>query len=410
MNLLQSNSLLSCQKVSKKFSRNLKKSLWYGVKDGLSEIVTGLSTDSLRSTEFWAIDQISFELTRGDCLGLLGKNGSGKTTLLKVLSGLLKPDKGTVKFRGKIGGLIALGAGFNGILSGRENIRINAAILGCSRKEIENKIEEIIEFSELKDFIDAPVQTYSSGMNVRLGFSIAAILTKPDILLLDEVLAVGDIGFTLKCMRVVKSMMQNCAVVFVSHNLNFVSQFCNKVIVMDKGLQLCSPTRTSSGIDQYLSLFSNDEQSSISGAGEASFEHVELIVNDRPCPQLNNYSIEQFSDLSMLLNVKFHNHITESVQFYFQIESARGEAIISYHDNRNSAQHAINKPGLHQFHLALGKLDLNMGSYSILGCIMTVENNRVLTRHESLVKFRIKSKSMFYGCIVRPSTSKILNI
>ena len=195
-----SEVLVSCQGISKKFCRNLKKSLWYGVKDGVSEIVRGQSSDTLRKDEFWALDDVSFELRRGECLGLLGRNGAGKTTLLKVLSGLIKPDKGTITLKGKVGGLIALGAGFNGILSGRENIRINGAILGYSREEIEDRMQEIIDFAEIPDFIDAPVNTYSSGMSVRLGFAIAAILTKPDVLLLDEVLAVGDIGFTIKCL------------------------------------------------------------------------------------------------------------------------------------------------------------------------------------------------------------------
>ena len=156
-----SEVLVSCQGISKKFCRNLKKSLWYGVKDGVSEIITGQSSDELRKDEFWALKNVSFELRRGECLGLLGRNGAGKTTLLKVLSGLIKPDQGTVSLKGRIGGLIALGAGFNGILSGRENIRINGSILGYSRDEIEERMQEIIDFAEIPDFIDAPVNTYS---------------------------------------------------------------------------------------------------------------------------------------------------------------------------------------------------------------------------------------------------------
>ena len=253
-----SEVLVSCQGISKKFCRNLKKSLWYGVKDGVSEIITGQSSDELRKDEFWALKNVSFELRRGECLGLLGRNGAGKTTLLKVLSGLIKPDQGTVSLKGRIGGLIALGAGFNGILSGRENIRINGSILGYSRDEIEERMQEIIDFAEIPDFIDAPVNTYSSGMSVRLGFAIAAILTKPDVLLLDEVLAVGDIGFTVKCLNVVREMMNDSAVIFVSHNMQLISQFCTQAIVFNQGKVVYSHKQVQTAINEYLSFFMNE--------------------------------------------------------------------------------------------------------------------------------------------------------
>ena len=145
---------------------------------------------TVRPGEFWALDEVSFELRRGECLGLIGRNGAGKTTLLKMLNGLIKPDKVRIEIRGRVGALIALGAGFNPILTGRENIYVNAAVLGMSKAEVDQRIDEIIEFSEIRELIDYPVQTYSSGMTVRLGFSVAAILIKPDVLFLDEVLAV----------------------------------------------------------------------------------------------------------------------------------------------------------------------------------------------------------------------------
>ena len=250
--------LVSCNGLSKKFCRNLKKSLWYGVKDGISEILIGQSSKILRKDEFWALDNVSFELRRGECLGLLGKNGAGKTTLLKMLSGLIKPDKGTVSLKGKVGGLIALGAGFNGILTGRENIRTNGAILGYSRKEIEERMNQIIDFAEIHEFIDSPVNTYSSGMNVRLGFAIAVILSKPDVLLLDEVLAVGDIGFTIKCLNAVREMMKNSAVIFVSHNMQFISRFCTQTILFEKG-KMIGKYETSEGIHKFMNRFPSED-------------------------------------------------------------------------------------------------------------------------------------------------------
>ena len=191
---MKNDVLVKVEGVSKKFCRNLKRSLWYGVKDISSELFGSTKNSQLRPKEFWAVDDVSFELKRGECLGLIGHNGAGKSTLLKMLNGLIKPDKGKITMKGRIGALIELGAGFNPILTGRENIYNNGAVLGFSKKEIDAKFDAIIEFAEIDDFIDTPVQNYSSGMKVRLGFAVAAQM-EPDVLIIDEVLAVGDVGF-----------------------------------------------------------------------------------------------------------------------------------------------------------------------------------------------------------------------
>ena len=157
--------LIKVDGVSKKFCRSLKKSLWYGLKDIASEAAGRRSGDDrLRPEEFLAVNDVSFEVKRGECLGLIGRNGAGKTTLLKMLNGLIKPDKGRIEMRGRVGALIALGAGFNPILTGRENIYVNGSVLGLTKREIDHKIDKIIDFSEIRDFIDVPVQSYSSGM------------------------------------------------------------------------------------------------------------------------------------------------------------------------------------------------------------------------------------------------------
>ena len=168
--------LVRVEGVSKIFCRSLKRSLHYGLMDSLSDILPvgkrkydESGEPILRKEEFWAVKDISFELRRGECLGLIGRNGAGKTTLLKMLNGLIKPDKGRIEMRGRVGALIALGAGFNPILTGRENIYVNGSILGISQIEIEDKIDEIIDFSEIREFIDSPVQSYSSGMAVQPG-------------------------------------------------------------------------------------------------------------------------------------------------------------------------------------------------------------------------------------------------
>lgn len=230
-----SEVLIHAENVSKKFCRSLKRSLWYGLQDMSTEALGRKGNhDQLRTDEFWAVNNVSFELRRGESLGLIGRNGAGKTTLLKILNGLIKPDHGRIVMRGRVGALIALGSGFNPILTGRENVYVNASILGLSKRQIDAKIDEIIDFAELREFIDAPVRSYSSGMTVRLGFAVAAVL-QPDILLLDEVLAVGDLWFREKCILRISQLLQRCAVIFVSHNSPQIERICNQAILLERG-------------------------------------------------------------------------------------------------------------------------------------------------------------------------------
>jgi len=185
--------------------------------------------------EFWALQNISLSIEDGETVGLIGMNGSGKSTLLKVIGKILYPDTGHIKIRGKIATLIELGAGFQAELTGRENIYINAAILGFSKKEINEKIDEIIAFSELERFIDNPIKSYSSGMYVRLGFAIA-INVNPDVLLTDEILAVGDENFQKKCLKKIEEFKhRGKTIVYVSHDLGTVERICDRVFLLDEG-------------------------------------------------------------------------------------------------------------------------------------------------------------------------------
>jgi ABC-type polysaccharide/polyol phosphate transport system ATPase subunit len=231
-----SDTLVKVEGVSKKFCRDLKRSLWYGMKDLGNELLGRRhgGKGELRQDEFWAVKDVSFELKRGECLGLIGHNGAGKTTLLRMLNGLIKPDKGRIEICGNVGALIALGAGFNPILTGRENIYVNAAMLGLGKNETNEKIHEIIEFAELGEFIDAPVQSYSSGMQIRLGFAVASSLN-PDVLLLDEVLTVGDAAFKYKCYKRMDQLLSRSAVIFVSHDMPQIARICDRTFLMDHG-------------------------------------------------------------------------------------------------------------------------------------------------------------------------------
>ncbi|MDY2636419.1 MAG: ABC transporter ATP-binding protein [Phascolarctobacterium sp.] len=191
--------------------------------------------ESISVDEFWALQDISLEIPKGDSFAIIGSNGSGKSTLLKIISGILKPTKGIVKVDGSIAPLIELGAGFDIELTGRENIFLNGAVLGHSRRLMEEKYDEIIDFSELKAFEDVPVKNYSSGMLARLGFSIATIV-KPDILIVDEILAVGDYAFQEKCRKRMEEMMSGgSTVVLVSHSDEDIRRVCKHATWINKG-------------------------------------------------------------------------------------------------------------------------------------------------------------------------------
>ena len=233
-------TLLTVEKVGKKFCRSLKRSMQYGMLDLFREL-TGKKDGNriLRTDEFHALRDISFELKKGDCLGVIGPNGSGKSTLLKLINGIYRPDAGRILVNGTVGALIEVGSGFHPMLTGRENIYLNGAVLGMSRELIEERLDDIIEFSGLDEFIDMQVKYYSSGMNIRLGFAIA-IQMEPDILIIDEILSVGDIRFKARCINTVLEMMQDSATIFVSHNMTDVSRICNRIICLDRGREIYS--------------------------------------------------------------------------------------------------------------------------------------------------------------------------
>lgn len=222
--------------VSKKFGLTLRQSMKYGLRDVGRKLVGRTSTSSvLREGEFWAVNDVSFELHGGEALGIMGVNGCGKTTLLRILNGVYAPDTGRIQIRGRVGALIAAGAGFAPMLSGRENVYVNGALLGLTTKEIDGLMDEIIAFSELGHFIDLPVKNYSSGMYVRLGFAIAA-LSRPDVLLMDEVLAVGDLNFQKKCYdHILQLKRQGTAIILVSHSPGAIWSVCDRGLFMDHG-------------------------------------------------------------------------------------------------------------------------------------------------------------------------------
>lgn len=384
MNQINDDVLIKCESLSKKFCKDFKRSLWYGIKDVcLTFSSKGRHHSELRKDEFWAVSDISFELKRGECIGLIGHNGAGKSTLLKMLNGLITPDKGQVTMKGRVGALIELGAGFNPVLTGRENIYNNGAVLGFSKSEIDRKLETIIDFSELREFIDMPVQNYSSGMKVRLGFAVAAQM-EPDILLIDEVLAVGDLGFKLKCFKTIDDILPNTAIIFVSHSMPMVSRICNKIILMDKGESKMQGDNISTAIDLYYERFADNEQNVIFSDGSLKLEDVSLkssLKSENGLSQINwDEDLElnfKFSALDLKTFPNFNITIFDKEQ--------RPVAIL---DSNESENNLIEDNLTLNFSVIHKNIQLSKGVYSINIAVNNSSGSPIL-RINSILSFQV---------------------
>jgi lipopolysaccharide transport system ATP-binding protein len=244
--------LLKVNDVSKKFSKDMKWSMIHGISD-VARLITWqkLRRDVLRREEFWAVNGVSFALNRGEIKSVLGNNGSGKTTLMRMISGIYPIDKGRIEVKGKISSLFALKSGMHPYFTGRENIYVKAGMLGMSKSRLEEKMEWIIEFSELGKFIDSPYGSYSTGMQSRLGYSVA-VASEPDILIIDEGLAVGDISFRTKCYENLKSISGKCGIIFITHNVKRIETLANSILVLNNGKLEFISDDIKKGIDYYI--------------------------------------------------------------------------------------------------------------------------------------------------------------
>lgn len=357
-------TLVSVAGVSKKFCRSLKKSLWYGLQDMAGELnpFRKIAADSrgeakagtLRPGEFWAVRDVSFELRRGECLGLIGHNGAGKTTLLRMLNGLISPDGGSITMRGRVGALIALGAGFNPVLTGRENVYVNASILGLSARETDERIEEIIDFAGIGEFIDAPVQSYSSGMQVRLGFAVATAL-EPDVLILDEILAVGDASFRHRCYQRINRIMKNCAVILVSHSMEQIAAVARSVGFMDHG-KFTLFNDPLEGILAYNDA--NDSHGSSADGGRVfavypPFTDVKVHVPAEPVSYQGPMDVE----------VEIHSEAPiEHLVFSFSAVNRAEQTVMNW--NLRNQDHKVRLPAGHsRFRFHIASLQLHPGDY-----------------------------------------------
>jgi lipopolysaccharide transport system ATP-binding protein len=327
------------------------------------ELVKGNQFQEGLIEEFWALDDVSFQINRGERVGIIGRNGAGKSTLLKVLSRITEPTKGMVRIRGKVASLLEVGTGFHPELTGRENIFLNGAILGMGRAEIKKKFDEIVAFAEVERFLDTPVKRFSSGMYVRLAFAVAAHL-QPEILIVDEVLAVGDAQFQKKCLGKMEDVSRNegRTVLFVSHNMGTVKALCSKAILMQNG-RLISQGNTYDIVKEYSSASFLQQAANykhISGDGKIRITKIDINqgLNVVSIYSRINITIE-YTMLAEMKNyhffILFHNSDGDVVWSIFQKDQHRelphnGTSVTLVAEN-------ILMPGV--YHLSAGLFNVN---------------------------------------------------
>ncbi len=368
---MNDNIAIKVEHINKKYCKSLKRSMIYGIED-IGKNMFGLNANSgkLRKNEFWAIDDVSFEVRKGETLGIIGANGSGKTTLLKMLNGIFWPDKGKISIRGKVGALIQIGAGFHPLLTGRENIYINAAILGMTKKEVDKRFDNIVDFADIGDFLDTPVKFYSSGMFVRLGFAVA-VHCDPDILLVDEVLAVGDEGFQNKCFNKIGELKKSgTTTILVSHNMHIISTFTEKIILLNNGNAKYFIS-VAEGIKEYTKLFNDKKDSGIekicSGNDEIKFYDIN-ISNRVFCPG-DSFSIS----MEYVSLVDY-----DKIDIDIAILSSNERAIYFQATNRAYKKIMNLKNGKHHLNIKIEDIRINNANVKIAIAIWTKNRSKLL--------------------------------
>jgi len=382
-----SDVLVSVEGASKRFCRDLKRSLLYGLSDiaaDLNPFKTGARDVALRDDEFWALRNVSCDLRRGECLGLIGRNGAGKTTLLKMLTGLIKPDTGRITIRGRVGALIALGAGFHPLLTGRENIYINGAVLGFTKREVDRQFDDIVDFAELREFIDTPVQNYSSGMQVRLGFAVAVRLIRPDVLILDEVIAVGDESFRSKCYQVVSDILGRCAVIFVSHSMAMINRLSTRVMVLSNGEAIFTGEPVA-GIETYLRTIDGSDgivHRSL-GTGEAVIHRLALEDENGASVSDLHYSRPWRLCMDLTVSAAFTEYDV-SVTFM-----SRAQELVAQCHSRANRQRLQHDGRRHRVEIAFDAQLLNPGRYWINIAVFDRSGTRHLCWEFGITQFTV---------------------
>ena len=402
--------LIKAENVSKRFCRSLKRSLWYGVQGvlhSLNPLSAGqqdldlrrpVSDSDLRKDEFWSLRDLCFEVRRGECVGLIGHNGAGKSTLLKILNGLMRPDRGRVTMRGRVAALIELNAGFNGLLTGRENIINQATLLGFSRRELNSRFDEIVEFSGLHQFLDMPVQNYSSGMKVKLGFSVYAML-RPDVLIIDEVLAVGDVAFRMKCLNAIGEMMRTAAVVFVSHSMPQIFRVCSEVLVLDHGASVYQGRNISAGVARYLDLAS-DVGHQITGAGTVDVRRLSLRAENTQVGIGETLQLEHGSGLEAIVNLQARESVGPARLELLLWNSEMLPVLEMMTTELVGYQFEFDDQLQASVRVSVPKVELGPGVYTLSVIVTNPDHSLVHCRHDCLASVKVLAGSPSGACVL----------
>jgi len=396
-------AVIKVEGLHKKFCINQRKSMIYGGHDIFRNMI-GLpqKRDILRDKEIWALKDINFEVNKGETLGIIGVNGAGKSTMLRVLTGIYPPDAGKISVKGPIGALIAAGAGFHPDMTGRENIYLNGTIVGLKKKEIDGKLDEIIEFAEIGEFIDTPVRFYSSGMYVRLGFAIAANI-RPKILLIDEILSVGDLTFQNKCFRKLKEMRDSVdAVIFVSHNLDSIRNVCSDIILLDAG-EIRYHGDVEEGIVRYQALADDLKKKSMDAEmarqkipGSFSFDSSEVKLESIEIGNQtgeNNGVISKGDDLVITIRFRTQREILRP-QFSVGIQNDRNTPVLWQMDHDNNIHFDKLHAGNYQLKVIFKRLALVAGVYRVAFAVRDADSCEILTKHKRFKTFTIRGEQL----------------
>ena len=392
--------VLEVENVSKKYKLGVlgmttirdELRVWWAKKRGLPNPLLKVGQEEKQVTDdgtFWALRDINFKVEKGEILGIIGKNGAGKSTLLKLLSQITSPTTGKINIKGRVASLLEVGTGFNGELTGRENVYLNGAILGMTKTEVKTKLDEIILFSGIEHHIDTPVKRYSSGMKVRLGFAVAAHL-EPEILIIDEVLAVGDAEFQKKCIGKIQDVAgQGRTVLFVSHNMNAVNRLCTRAILLVNGM-VKEEGDTKTIVDLYLkenfSALKHIVQFESQGQPGKDIE----LLNVKVTSTNGNLIVEPISvNDSFNINIQYRfNFEIRQPKLIFRILNSKDEVVL-FSDIKDSESSDLSfQEGIHNYSIMIEQPLLKPGLYSIAIGITnnaTGQTNHIL----SVISFKI---------------------